>query len=108
MNDNKGKIFEMVQQLMPHLFGNRMSGFKRYLGGKGHIDFRMQAMTKPASTNIRHFFHLRTCAAAWRISSMTCGSTPSSILEKICLPLWITIPKIATVMISPTIGSASG
>ena len=41
MNDYEREIFEMVQQLVPHLFGNRMSGGKRDLRGERDIYFRV-------------------------------------------------------------------
>ena len=49
----------MMQQLVPYLFGNRMSGCKHNMGGERHVYLRMQAMAEPASADIRHFFYLR-------------------------------------------------
>ena len=41
MNDDEREVFEMVQQLVPHLFGNRMSGGERDLRGERDIYFRV-------------------------------------------------------------------
>ena len=41
MNDYEREVFEMVQQLVPHLFGNSMSGGERDLRRECDIYFRM-------------------------------------------------------------------
>jgi hypothetical protein len=59
VNNYQRKKLEVVEQLMPHLFGNGVGGRKRDLRRKRYIHFGMQAVSKPAGTNIRYFFDLR-------------------------------------------------
>ena len=56
MNHHERKILEVVQQLVPDLFGNRMRRRKSNLRGQRYIHFRMQPVAKPACANIRHIF----------------------------------------------------
>ena len=59
MNNYQRKKLELVEQLMPHLFGNGVGGRKRDLRRKRYVHLGMQAVSKPASTDIRYFFDLR-------------------------------------------------
>jgi hypothetical protein len=86
MNDYKGKIFEVVQQLMPHLLAIVWAAATVIC--EGSVTFTSACNRWPsqrARISVTSFTPA-TCVAPRRISSMMFGSTPSSILEKIYLP----------------------
>jgi len=108
VDDHQRQIIQTVKELMADLRRDCMRLRNRQLGIDRDVQFGMQAVPEPTRAHLGDLLHLRHMfgGVAKFVDNVRLGAVEHA--EKIDLPLWMTMPRIAAVMSSPMIGSASG
>ena len=108
VDDDERQIIQTMQEPMADLGGDRVRLCDRQPRIDGDVELGVQAMAEPARPHLGHPRDLRHMLGRMPNLADDRGSAPSSTRMKIDFALWMTMAKIAAVMMRPTIGSASG